>query len=113
MSDGRFAGVDWASEEHAVCVVDERGRILEGRRDRHTEDTTADPGSTQDPVPIVYDIDEAREDPISRGVDISEMSHYDSRPFHSVATETRGSNPEEASEAAGRHIEKGKHVLSR
>jgi hypothetical protein len=32
MSDGRFAGVDWASEEHAVCVVDERGRILEGKR---------------------------------------------------------------------------------
>ncbi len=37
MSDGRFAGVDWASEEHAVCVVDERGRILEGRRYRHSE----------------------------------------------------------------------------
>jgi transposase len=37
MSDGRFAGVDWASEEHAVCVVDERGRILEGRRYRHDE----------------------------------------------------------------------------
>ena len=37
MSDGRFAGVDWASEEHAVCVVDERGRILEGRRYRHNE----------------------------------------------------------------------------
>jgi transposase len=37
MSDGRFAGVDWASEEHAACVVDERGRILEGRRYRHDE----------------------------------------------------------------------------
>ena len=37
MSDGRFAGVDWASEEHAVCVVDERGRIVEGRRYRHEE----------------------------------------------------------------------------
>jgi transposase len=37
MSDERFAGVDWASEEHAVCVVDERGRILEGRRYRHNE----------------------------------------------------------------------------
>ncbi len=36
MSDGRFAGVDWASEEHAVCVVDENGRIAEGRRFRHT-----------------------------------------------------------------------------
>ena len=37
MSVARFAGVDWASEEHAVCVVDERGRILEGRRYRHSE----------------------------------------------------------------------------
>jgi len=37
MSDRRFAGVDWASEEHAVCVVDERGRIVEGRRYHHNE----------------------------------------------------------------------------
>ena len=37
MSEGRFAGVDWASEEHAVCVVDEQGRIMEGRRYRHSE----------------------------------------------------------------------------
>lgn len=32
-----FAGVDWASEEHACCVVDQDGRILEGRRYRHDE----------------------------------------------------------------------------
>ena len=37
MSDSRCAGVDWASEEHAVCVVDERGRVVEGRRYRHNE----------------------------------------------------------------------------
>jgi len=37
MSEARFAGVDWASEEHAVCVVDEQGRIVEGRRFRHDE----------------------------------------------------------------------------
>jgi hypothetical protein len=30
MSEGRFAGVDWASEEHAACVVDNHGRIIEG-----------------------------------------------------------------------------------
>jgi transposase len=33
----RFAGLDWASEEHAVCVVDADGRIVEGRRYRHDE----------------------------------------------------------------------------
>ena len=37
MGEGRFAGVDWASEEHAVCVVDADGRITEGRRFRHDE----------------------------------------------------------------------------
>ena len=37
MSEMRFAGVDWASEEHAVCVVDEHGRIVEGRRFGHDE----------------------------------------------------------------------------
>jgi len=31
------AEVDWASEEHAVCVVDIDGRIVEGRRVRHDE----------------------------------------------------------------------------
>jgi transposase len=35
--DRRFAGVDWASEEHACCVVDGDGRIVEGRRYRHDE----------------------------------------------------------------------------
>jgi transposase len=34
---GRCAGVDWASAEHAVCVVDADGRILGGRRYRHDE----------------------------------------------------------------------------
>jgi transposase len=33
----RFAGIDWASEEHACCVVDDAGRIVEGRRYRHDE----------------------------------------------------------------------------
>jgi transposase len=33
----RFAGIDWASEEHAVCVLDGDGRIVEGRRFGHDE----------------------------------------------------------------------------
>jgi transposase len=37
VNEGCFAGVDWASEEHAVCVVDGDGRIAEGRRYRHDE----------------------------------------------------------------------------
>jgi transposase len=37
MSSGCFAGVDWASEEHACCVLDKDGRIIEGRRYGHDE----------------------------------------------------------------------------
>jgi transposase len=37
VGEGRFAGVDWASQEHAVCVVDGDGRIAEGGRYRHDE----------------------------------------------------------------------------
>jgi len=35
--EGRFAGIDWASQEHAVCINDVGGRIVEGRRYRHDE----------------------------------------------------------------------------
>jgi transposase len=37
VGESRFAGVDWASEEHAVCVNGADGRIVEGRRYRHDE----------------------------------------------------------------------------
>lgn len=32
-----FAGIDWASEEHALCVVDEGGLKLEGEFFTHDE----------------------------------------------------------------------------
>lgn len=32
-----FAGIDWASEEHALCVVDESGRSLAGEMHSHDE----------------------------------------------------------------------------
>jgi transposase len=35
--ESRFAGIDWASQEHAVCINDVDGRIVEGRRYRHDE----------------------------------------------------------------------------
>ena len=37
MRERRCAGIDWASQEHAACVVDADGRIVEGRRYRHDE----------------------------------------------------------------------------
>jgi transposase len=35
--DEAFAGIDWASEEHALCVVDEGGLKLEGEFFAHDE----------------------------------------------------------------------------
>lgn len=32
-----FAGIDWATEEHALCVVDEAGMALEGEMRAHDE----------------------------------------------------------------------------
>ena len=43
---------------------------------------------------IVDDIDAARDDLISRGVDVSEVYHYAERPFHSAGTEARVSGPD-------------------
>ena len=56
--------------------------------------TTATPGSTQDLMLIVYDIDAARADLIDRGVDVSEVFHYEGRPFHSAGTEARVPGPD-------------------
>ncbi len=35
--DEAFAGIDWASEEHALCVVDKGGRSLAGEMHSHEE----------------------------------------------------------------------------
>ena len=43
---------------------------------------------------IVSDIDAAREDLISRGVDVSEVYHYETRPFHSAGTEAGVPGPD-------------------
>jgi len=49
--------------------------------------TTAMLGSYQDLMLIVADINAARNDLISRGVAVSYVYHYDTRPFHSAGTE--------------------------
>jgi catechol 2,3-dioxygenase-like lactoylglutathione lyase family enzyme len=56
--------------------------------------TTAAPGSLQDVMLIVYDVDEAREDLIAHGVDVSEVFHYDGTPFHRAGTEGRVPGPD-------------------
>ena len=56
--------------------------------------TTATPGAVQDLMLIVEDIDESRKDLISRGVEVSDVYHYESRPFHSAGTEARVPGPD-------------------
>lgn len=58
--------------------------------------TTATPGSLQDLMLVVDDIDAARTDLVSRGIDVSEVYHYETRPFHSAGTEARvpGADPQ-------------------
>jgi len=43
---------------------------------------------------IVHDIGLARDDLISRGVEVSEIYHYETRPFHSAGTDARVSGPD-------------------
>ena len=44
--------------------------------------TSAKPGSAHSLVLGVNDIDTARDDLVARGVDVSEVFHYDGGPFH-------------------------------
>jgi catechol 2,3-dioxygenase-like lactoylglutathione lyase family enzyme len=56
--------------------------------------TTAEPGSLQDLMLIVSDINAARDDLIKRGVEVSDVYHYESRPFHSAGTDARVAGPD-------------------
>ena len=55
--------------------------------------TSAAPGSTEGLHLIVYDIEEARNDLIERGVDVSEIFHDVTGVFHHAGTEGRVSGP--------------------
>jgi catechol 2,3-dioxygenase-like lactoylglutathione lyase family enzyme len=80
--DGDFAVGDFRAVQytplHSPCAI----TFGEGV-------TTAAPGSLQDLMLIVDDIEAARGDLISRGVEVSEIYHYETRPFHSAGTDAR------------------------
>jgi catechol 2,3-dioxygenase-like lactoylglutathione lyase family enzyme len=56
--------------------------------------TTAAPGSIQDLMLIVDDIDEARADLIDRGVDVSDVFHDEGGIFHHAGTQCRAPGPD-------------------
>jgi catechol 2,3-dioxygenase-like lactoylglutathione lyase family enzyme len=51
--------------------------------------TSAKPGSIDRPVLAVYDIDAARDNLITRGVDVSEVFHYAGGPFNNAMEDPR------------------------
>lgn len=55
--------------------------------------TSAAPGSTEGLHLIVYDIEEARNDLIARGAEVSEIFHDETGVFHHAGTEGRVSGP--------------------
>ena len=58
--------------------------------------TSAQPGSIDRPVLAVYDIDDARDDLIARGIDVSEVFHYASGPFNNAVENPRVGGPDPA-----------------
>ena len=56
--------------------------------------TAAEPGSVDRLFLAVKDIDSARDDLISRGVDVSEVYHYERRPGRSAEMEARVPGPD-------------------
>ncbi|MCL4244500.1 MAG: VOC family protein [Candidatus Dadabacteria bacterium] len=58
--------------------------------------TSAEPGSADSLVLAVYDLDEARDDLIARGVEVSEIFHYAAGPFNNTVENprVRGRDPE-------------------
>jgi len=58
--------------------------------------TSATPGSTQNLIIAVNDIDAARDDLIARGVDVSEVFHFTAGPFNDTVENPRaaGRDPE-------------------
>ena len=59
--------------------------------------TAAEPGSVDRLMLTVKDIDSARDDLVSRGVNVSEVYHYERRPGHTAEMESRvpGADPQQ------------------
>ncbi len=56
--------------------------------------TAAAPGSTQDLMLSVYDVDEARAELLGRGADVSEVFHDEGGVFHHAGTDGRVAGPD-------------------
>jgi predicted enzyme related to lactoylglutathione lyase len=55
--------------------------------------TSAAPGSVEDLLLTVFDIDKARDELVARGIEVSEVFHDEGGVFHHAGTEARVSGP--------------------
>jgi catechol 2,3-dioxygenase-like lactoylglutathione lyase family enzyme len=94
-----YEGLGWRLD--ADLVVDDHYRVVQftppGSQTSiifGTGTTTMTPGSLQDLMLVVGDIEAARSELISRGVDVSEVWHDETGIFHHAGIEGRVSGPD-------------------
>jgi catechol 2,3-dioxygenase-like lactoylglutathione lyase family enzyme len=94
-----YEGLGWRLD--ADLVVDDHYRVVQftppGSQTSiifGTGTTTMTPGSLQDLMLVVDDIEAARSELISRGVDVSEVWHDETGIFHHAGIEGRVSGPD-------------------
>jgi catechol 2,3-dioxygenase-like lactoylglutathione lyase family enzyme len=84
VANGNFRGIQFTPPQSEASIIFGKGV------------TSAKPGSIDQLVLAVDDIDAARSDLIARGVDVSEVFHYAGGPFNNAVTNARvgGRNPQ-------------------
>ena len=82
VTHGDFRGVQITPHNSAASIIFGKGV------------TSAKPGSTQNLILAVGDIDTARADLIARGVNVSEVFHFAGGPFNNTVENPRASGPD-------------------
>ncbi len=66
--------------------------------------TSAEPGSTQDLMLVAFDLDAARADLVSRGIDVSDVFHDVGGVFHHAGTTGRVAGPDPQGRSYGSFV---------
>lgn len=82
IANGDFRGVQFTPHNSPASIIFGKGV------------TSAQPGSTQNLVLAVDDINAARADLIARGADVSEVFHFAGGPFNNTVPNPRASGPD-------------------
>jgi catechol 2,3-dioxygenase-like lactoylglutathione lyase family enzyme len=82
IASGDFRGVQLTPQNSGASIIFGTGV------------TSTNPGATQNLVLAVANVDAAREDLVSRGVDVSEVFHYAAGPFNNTVESPHVSGPD-------------------